>query len=250
MRTKVRTVVLICILYLLITFCSFAVAANSGQASYFQDEFSDKISRSEKTGHPVQTTQKKQEAQTEDHASDTSLPPVAEHNTSHDEHGSNSLLGPIINFLFLFGGLTLVLRKPIARFFKNYTESVQNNLTDAAASRTTSEASLKKINARLHEMAGEAKDIRIAAEEAGKADYERILESARDAAEKIKAKTAADIDLISQFGVKALKKFIVDLAVARARANILGTLKPEDQPGLIDKSIERLERIHAKNGSA
>lgn len=194
------------------------IVPNWGQASFFQDVFSE---------HTAQTEP-----------------------TSHNEHGSSSLLGPLINFLVLFGGLTLVLRKPIAGFFKKYIQTIKKDLSEAAASRTTSESNLKQINARLKKMAKEADDIRAAAEEAGKADKERILATSRASAEKIKAKTAADIELISQFGAKTLKEFTVDLAVSRARANILRTLKPAAQPGLIDKSIERLERIHAKNGSA
>ena len=51
-------------------------------------------------------------------------------------------------------------------------------------------------------------------------------------------------------GAKTLKEYTVELAVARARDNIIAALKPSDQPGFIDKSIERLARIHAKNGSA
>lgn len=214
MRKRARTIFVIGMLYLLITVCT----SNWGQASFFQDAFSE---------HTAQTE-----------------------STAHNEHGGSSLLGPLINFLVLFGGLTLVLRKPIAGFFKKYIQTVQKDLSEAAASRTTSEANLKQINARLKKMAKEADNIRAAAEVAGNADKERILASSRASAEKIKAKTAADIELISQFGAKTLKEFTVDLAVSRARANILRTLKPAAQPGLIDKSIERLERIHAKNGSA
>ncbi|MBU1337674.1 MAG: ATP synthase F0 subunit B, partial [Acidobacteria bacterium] len=158
MRKRARTIFVIGMLYLLITVCT----SNWGQASFFQDVFSEP--------------------------------------TAHNEHGGSSLLGPLINFLVLFGGLTLVLRKPIAGFFKKYIQTVQKDLSEAAASRTTSESNLKQINARLKKMAKEADDIRAAAEEAGKADKERILATSRASAEKIKAKTAADIELISQFG--------------------------------------------------
>ena len=191
---------------------------------------------------------KAQETKTETQADQThGSTEAGEHG---EEHGDSGLLAKLINFLVLFGGLGVLLRKPIANYLKDRGEGIQKDLDDAVSSRKSSESELTKMNARLNEIAQEVEGIKKEAEKRGKEEKSHILAAAEADGKRLKAQTKQDIELLSQFGARELKIFAVEKASEKARERIKSRIKPENQPALIDKSIERLETLYEKSGSA
>ena len=160
------------------------------------------------------------------------------------------MLGKLINFLVLFGGLGVLLRKPLANYLKGRGEGIQKDLQDASSSRETSEKELTKIDARLKVIAKEVEEIKKEAESLGKEEKARILADAEAEGKRLKEQTRQDIELLTQFGARDLKVFAVERAAELARERIKSRIRPENQPALIDRSIDRLEALYEKSGSA
>ena len=172
-----------------------------------------------------------------------------EHQKEHTS-GSSELIGKALNFLILFGGLALILRKPFSRFLKNHSEGIKIDLDDAENSQLVSRKNLKKIHGRLKKVAKETELIKQEAENLGIKDKERILQEARVEAELHKESVKQDIELLSHFGVQELKTYAVETATTLARERIKKKITPEDQIALINRSITRLETLYEKPGSS
>jgi len=220
-QNRIKTVALFAFLFLVcVGFFTFSIQMQ-GQEHQAQPET--------QTKHAVSSTEEHQE----DHTS-----------------GSSEFIGKTLNFLILFGGLALILRKPISRFLKNHSEGIKIDLDDAENSQQVSRKNLKKIHSRLKKVAKEAELIKQEAGKLGIKDKERILQEARIETERHKESVKQDIELLSQFGMQELKAYAVEIATTLARERIMKKITPEDQIILINRSIERLETLYEKPGSS
>jgi F-type H+-transporting ATPase subunit b len=156
-------------------------------------------------------------------------------------------LGKVVNFLLLFGGLTLVMRKPVKAMLAKRTVDVGEAIRQAEADRTESESQATAARAELAGLEQEVRSLKTAAAEEGRRETERIAQAARDEAERLKKLTRQELDEQVRLGVRELKAYAAARATDLARDRIRKRLTPEAQAALIEKSIDRLSRLHEES---
>jgi F-type H+-transporting ATPase subunit b len=153
-------------------------------------------------------------------------------------------LGKVVNFLILFGGLTFVMRKPVKAMLAKRTVEVGETIRRAEAARAGSESQAAAARAKLAGLDHEVLSLKAAAAEEGRRETERIAQAAHDEAERLKKFTRQELDEQVRRGVRELKVYAAARATDLARDRIRGRLTPETQAALIEKSIDRLSRLH------
>jgi len=168
-----------------------------------------------------------------------------------ESHASQTrdFLGKVVNFLLLFGGLAYLLRKPLGKFLQGRSDSLENELRGAKDSREEAIERLATVEARLRTLDKEVEKLRLEAEKEGRALHQRIVEEARRDAERLKHFAGQEIEMLTQDAVRGIKEFAAALATDLARQRIQDQMTGEDQSSLIEKSIERLEKLHEKSNS-
>jgi len=162
--------------------------------------------------------------------------------------GGLDMIGKVINFLILFGGLGYFLYKPIRAILAGRREEARRKLDDAQEKVRQAEEQLRQAQERLSGLEAEVLSLRTAAQEEGRAEQERIRRLAREEADRIKRLTAQDMEAQVQSGVRELKRHAAELAAERALARIRERLTPDIQARLIDRAIEELSK-NDKTGS-
>jgi F-type H+-transporting ATPase subunit b len=153
-------------------------------------------------------------------------------------------LGKLVNFLILFGGLTLVMRKPVKAMLAKRTVDVGETIRLAEADRAGSESQAAGARAKLAGLEREVLALKTAAEEEGRRESVRIAAAARAEADRLKKFTRQELDEQVRVGVRELKAYAAARAADLARERIRRRLTPETHAALIEKSIDRLARLH------
>jgi F-type H+-transporting ATPase subunit b len=161
---------------------------------------------------------------------------------------SVDFLGKVVNALVLFGGLTFVLRKPLKAMLAKRTADVGESIRSAETGRTEAESKSVASKAKLAGLESEVRGLKAEAEAAGQRETERISRAAADEAERLKKFTRQELDEQVRRSVGELKTYAVARATDIARERIRRRLTPEAQSTLIDKSIDRLSKLHEESG--
>jgi F-type H+-transporting ATPase subunit b len=160
--------------------------------------------------------------------------------------GAMDLVGKSVNFLILFGGLALLLRKPLAAMLAKRSADVRETLRLAEASKAEAAAKRADSVTRLSGLEDEIERMIGTAEEAARREKERIAALAADEAQRLRRFAEQAIDQQARAGVRELKAHAAERATSMARERIRSKLTPRDQASLIDKSIEKLARLHER----
>lgn len=168
-----------------------------------------------------------------------------------EEHPSGLLdfLGKTVNFIILFGGLTYLLYKPIRSFLEKRAQDIQSSLKEAEDSRKDAEQKLKEIETRLAGLEKEIEKVMKEAESEGQRGKEETLRMAKKETEKIKYFAKQEIDAIIRSRIRELREYSAVLATSLAEERIKRKMSPELQSQLINKSIERLDKLDEKSNS-
>jgi F-type H+-transporting ATPase subunit b len=158
------------------------------------------------------------------------------------------LLGKVVNFLLLFGGLTVVLRKPVKAMLAKRTKDVGDSIFLAMTGRSAAEDMASGSRDKLAGLGAEIERLKARAEEAGRKEAARIAQAAAAEAERLKKLTRQELDGQLRRSVGELKAYAAARATALARERIRARLTPETQSALIDRSIERLAHLHEEPG--
>ncbi len=156
--------------------------------------------------------------------------------------GSLDMIGKVVNFLILFGGLGFILFKPVRAILAGRQAEARRKLDDAQEKVRQAEERLRQARERLSGLDAELKSLQTAAAEEGRAEQERIREVARREADRIKRLTEQDMEAQVRSGLGELKRYAAGLAAERALDRIKKRLTPEIQAGLIDRAIEELSK--------
>ena len=156
-------------------------------------------------------------------------------------------LGKVINFVVLVGGLIYLLRNPLRNFLEGRSRSLDHALREAKDSRVEAEKRQQEIENRLKKIGQEMEHIRREAETEGKKVQERILHEAKTGANRLKLLSRQEIEMLAQAGIREIKQYAAELATTLAQQRIQSKIKKEDQSLLIDRSIERLEKLYEKS---
>ena len=157
---------------------------------------------------------------------------------------TKDFLGKVVNFVLLFGALAFILRKPLAKFISDKAELIRSGLKRSEAAAEEAKAKLQGIEARAASLAAEIEAMKVKAGADGRAEKERILEAARHEADRLKAFSEQEIDGEVRAGIRRLKEYATDKALALALDRLRGRLDAGGQARLIDASIEKLAKVH------
>lgn len=168
---------------------------------------------------------------------------------AEESHPSQTkdFLGKLINFLLLFGGLAYVLRKPLGKFFQERSQSLEQALRGAKESHQGALEDLNQVESRLAKLDEEIQTIKKEAEAAGRSLHQNMLDEARKASDRLKHLANQEIEMLTQNAVHEIKEYTIALAAEMAQQSIQDRLTGEYHSSLIDKSIERLDRLHERS---
>jgi F-type H+-transporting ATPase subunit b len=170
---------------------------------------------------------------------------------TEESHASQTkdFLGKVINFLVLFGGLIYLLRKPLGNFLQGRSDTLGKALQGAKESREEAAGRLTGVESRLGKLDEEIEQLRQEAEAEGRSLHQRIIEEAKQDSERLKHFAHQEIEMHTQDAVREIKEYTAALAADLALQRIQQRMTAEYQLSLIDKSIERLEKLHEKSSS-
>jgi F-type H+-transporting ATPase subunit b len=157
-------------------------------------------------------------------------------------------LGKLVNFLILFGGLALVMRKPLKAMLAKRSADIGGAIRQAEEDRAGAEAKAGESRAKMSGLEEEIRRLKTAAEQEGRRETERIARTAAEEAERLKKFTRQELEEQVRRGVHELRTYAAARATDLARERIRKRLTPELQAVLIEKSIDRLSRINEKSG--
>jgi F0F1-type ATP synthase membrane subunit b/b' len=149
-----------------------------------------------------------------------------------------NLLGKVFNSVVLFGGLILLLRKPLIQMLSQKSLAVRNDIEERERTLAATEIRLQDVRRRLAEVAAEVDGIKNGAEAAGKAELARLEEAGRSEAERIVALSEAEIRQRVDAAVRTVKGRIADLAIERFQKDFTKGLDGPTQQRIIERNID------------
>ncbi|MFW6139862.1 MAG: hypothetical protein ACOC5S_00725 [Acidobacteriota bacterium] len=170
----------------------------------------------------------------------------------NSDHSSNSMdfAGKVVNFTVLFGGLFLVLRKPVKNYLEKRIQKEDLSIKEAVESRSESEKKLKSALSRLDELTEKVKSIKEEAEQEGKKQKENIVEGTRQEADRLRNLSKQEIESIYASVMKELKTYAAEVTSEEAAKKIKKGMTPELHSAMIDRSIERLDKLNENSDSS
>jgi len=158
------------------------------------------------------------------------------------------LAGKAVNFVILFGGLAFLLRKPLAAILRKKSADISDAIRLADESKGEAARKYAESEARMSGLEADVRRMKSEAEGDARREKERITRLAAEESERIRRFTEQEIEEQVRGGVRDLKAYAAEKATSLARERIRKKLTPEGQAALIDKSIERLSRLHEEPG--
>lgn len=144
----------------------------------------------------------------------------------------------LLNFFLLFGGLTLLLYKPIKKFINNRQEIIKKQFEESEAEKQKAKELIDEYNKKVSDAEAIIKEINAEAEKRILEEREAILADAQNKAEEILKKAQMDIEADKANAIKSLKNEVADVAIHLA-ANILNReISREENLSLIDETIK------------
>jgi len=186
----------------------------------------------------------------EDHSSQGHSGEVADQKhetagTHGNEHGFNwgQFIGKTINSIILFGGLILLLRKPIIKLLTQKTLEVKTDIQQREEELEKSSSQLKNLHKRLEKIEEEISNMKLSAQEGGNREKQRIEEVGAKEAQRILDLTDSEINMKIENSIRNLKSRIADLTIEHFKKDIQHQLDKKAHEKIIDKNIQRCGEI-------
>lgn len=171
---------------------------------------------------------------------------------SEGEHGGHyfdwwGFIGKTINVLILFGGIILLIRKPLIKLLAQKSVDIKTDIQqrEIEVERTSNE--LEKIHKRLKKIEEEVADMKQSAEKSGNKEKKRIEELGAKEAQRILEVTEAEINTKVENSIRNLKARIADLTIEHFKADIQQQLDKEAHEKIIEKNIQKCGEIIEKD---
>ena len=176
------------------------------------------------------------------HAVKLAAASVAPENAEGEEGANHEVWYKLINFVILVGALAYLLRKPLAEFFAQRSESIRKSLEESRKALETSQAQLRAIEEKLRGLEEEISRFRAAAARQMEAERERLRQAAAAEAERILQFARAEIDNATRAAKLDLKLYAARQAVELAEAMIRQRLDEAGQRRLVGRFVGELTR--------
>jgi F-type H+-transporting ATPase subunit b len=167
--------------------------------------------------------------------------------TGNDEQGEaepeppHRMLYKVINFLILVLALGYLLRKPLAEFFSQRSQSIRKSLEEGRKALAASQERLSAIEARLGNLEAEIRGFKESAGQEMEAERRRLQQAAAEEAERTLAFARIQIEVATRAAKLELKRYTALEAVGLAQEIIRQRL---DEPGhkrLVSRFVEGLK---------
>lgn len=148
-----------------------------------------------------------------------------------------NVLGKVFNSTVLFGGLTLLLRKPLIRMLSEKSAAVENDFIEREKNLTDTTIRLEDIEQRLQKVTVEVEQIKASAVASGQEELDRLEAAGREEAARIIALSEEEIRLRVEAAVRLVKGHIADLAIERFKDDFIKNLDVAMQQKIIERNI-------------
>lgn len=157
-----------------------------------------------------------------------------------EEHGFDwsAFWGKVLNSTLLFGGLIILLRKPMIKFLSQKSLEINNDIVQREESVKSAAARFEEIQKRLSHLEAEIENIKTQARETGQGELERLEETGRNEALKIVQAGETEINNRVESAVKRMKARIAELAIDQFKKDIQSRLDDQAHQKIIEKNIE------------
>ncbi len=157
-----------------------------------------------------------------------------------EDHHFNwwGFLGKLFNSTLLFGGLIILLRKPLIKLLAQKSLDVKNDIIQREALVKTTTTQLEAIKKRLEKIEEEVQDMKNSAERSGNEEKKRIQELGEKEAQRIKALTEEEINNKMDSSIRDLKEKIAELTIEHFKKDIESHLDQKAHEKIIEKNIE------------
>jgi F0F1-type ATP synthase membrane subunit b/b' len=148
------------------------------------------------------------------------------------------VLAKVFNSAVLFGGLILLLRKPLIQMLSQKSAAIEADIVERDKELAAAEQRLGDVGERLSRVAAEVERIHSGAEAAGRDELARLQEAGRQEAERLIALSEEEIRQRVDAAVRAVKGRIADLAIERFRSDFEKSLDAATQQKIIERNID------------
>lgn len=150
------------------------------------------------------------------------------------------IIARLVNFGILIGGLTYLLRTPIATYLASRSTQIRQDLVTASEMRSAATGQLTEIERRMQALPAELEALRRQGAEDVKAEQERIARAAEAERARLLEQTRREIDMRLRIARRELTEHAARLAVQVAEQRIRRTITPDDQIRLLDRYASQL----------
>jgi len=163
---------------------------------------------------------------------------------SHDAHAEKTWVSTdtyrVMNFLVLVVALFLLLKKPASQALNSRISEIKNELETLESEKSAAEKKLAEYNQRFSDLENEAKQLVDDYIKQGESAKQRIIDEAKQTAEKMQAQAKKNIVQEFSLAKKSLQEEIMDKSIALAENIIKNNITNEDQDRLIGEFTEKV----------
>lgn len=157
------------------------------------------------------------------------------------------LLLRIMNFIAFAAILFWLLRKPVAKYFRDRREGIERNLQYLETQARNLEEQTEIMNKQIADIASERDAILAQYERMGQKEADRIIAEAKSAAENIVQKAQAAMDLEVKAARQALLTEIVQLSTQAAADLVRTSINDDDHQRLTAEFMAQVEKLKSAN---
>ena len=162
---------------------------------------------------------------------------------SYSETQIKDLLFRVMNFAVFFIILFWLLRKPIAKFFRDRREGIERNLQYLETQARNLEEQTEIMNKQIANIASERDTILAQYERMGQKEADRVIAEARHTAENIVQKAQAAMDLEIKAARQTLLTEIVKISTQAATELVQTSINDDDHQRLTAEFMAQVEKL-------
>jgi len=150
----------------------------------------------------------------------------------------------MLNFIVLAFLLYKLTWKKMKEFFIGRREGIKTSLEEAVKAKEEAEKKYREYEERLAKATSEIEGISAMIRAQGAAEKEKLIESAKKTAEKMKEDSQARIDQEVKKAGSQLRLEAARLAVEMAEEMLSRTIKKEDHDKMVKDSLDRMVKLN------
>ncbi len=150
------------------------------------------------------------------------------------------LIWRVMNFVVLAGGLTFLLRKPVAKGLESRRQGIRDQLDDLEKRKQEAEKELSEYQQKLNQLDKEVEKIVADYVKDGEAVKAKIIEEAKASAEKLQGQAKKNIEQEFEKAKKELRAEMAAQAVVMAEELIKKNINDKDQERILGEYLKKV----------